>query len=96
MPEYLVELYVSRADAGPFRRRVEKARMIAEELSRRGTPVLQVRSIFLPEDETCLLLYEAVSVDAVREVARRAALSFDRLTEAADSGESHHAKGDAR
>jgi hypothetical protein len=36
----------------------------------------------LQQDETCFHLYEAASVDAVREVARRAALPFERVTEA--------------
>ena len=96
MPEYLVELYVSHTDAGPLRKQIETARLAAEELSSQGTPVLQLRSIFVPEDETCLLLYEAGSVEAVQEVARRAALSFDRVTEAVDSGRGHEPRGDSR
>jgi|SRR4029077_12180412 hypothetical protein len=97
MPEYLVELYVSRTDAGPLRERIETARQAAEQLSSEGTPILQIHAIFVPEDETCLLLYEAASVDAVREVAQRAELSFERLTAVADSGGPRiEAKGDAR
>ena len=88
MAEYLVELYVSRTDGRALRARVAKVRRAAEELSREGTPVRCLRSIFLPADETCLLLYEAVSVDAVHEVARRAALRFERISEADD-----HSKG---
>ena len=96
MPEYLVELYVSRTDAGPLLERIETARRAAEHLSSEGTPVLQLRSIFVPEDETCLLLYEASSVEAVREVARRAELTFERLSAVGDSGEPcHEAKGEA-
>jgi hypothetical protein len=49
-----------------------------------GIPVRLVRSIFVPEDETCLLLVEAPTADAVREVARRAGLAFERITRAAD------------
>jgi hypothetical protein len=40
-----------------------------------------VRSIFVPEDETCFYLCEASCVDAVREAARRATLTFARVTE---------------
>jgi hypothetical protein len=40
-----------------------------------------LRSIFVPEDETCFYLYEAVSVDAVREAARRATVHVERVTE---------------
>jgi hypothetical protein len=41
-----------------------------------------VRSIFLPEDETWLLLVEADSAESVREAARRAELTFDRVSQA--------------
>ena len=33
-----------------------------------------VRSVFVPEDETCFYVYEAIRVENVREAARRAAL----------------------
>jgi hypothetical protein len=77
--EFLVELYVSRTDAAAVARGADGSRRAAEELTREGTPVRYLRSIFVPEDETCFLLYEAVSADAVREVARRAALPFDHI-----------------
>ena len=83
MPEFLIELYVSRTDAAGAERGARRARLAAEQLSRAGTPVRYLRSMFLPLDETCLLLYEAASADAVRAAARRAALSFDRVTEVA-------------
>jgi len=82
MAEFLVELYVSRSDGGAFERGAERARLAAEELTREGTPLRYLRSILLPEDETCFYLYEAASADAVREAARRAALSFERVAEA--------------
>jgi len=41
-----------------------------------------VRSIFVPEDETCIYLYEAASQDAVEEAARRAGLPIDTVAEA--------------
>lgn len=81
MPEFLVELYVSKADIAAVERGAERARIGAEELTREGTPVRYVRSIFVPEDETCFFLYEAASTDAAREAATRAALPFERLTE---------------
>jgi Protein of unknown function (DUF4242) len=85
MPEFLVELYLPRMDAAVL----ERARAGAELLTREGTPVHYVRSIFVPEDETCFLIYEAASPEAVRAAAGRAALRFERvldLVTTADGG----------
>jgi len=84
--EYLLELYVARTDGRAFERGAERGRSAAEELTRQGTPVRHLRSIFVPEDETCFYLYEAPSVEAVQEVARRAALSFERVMPAVSGG----------
>jgi hypothetical protein len=80
--EYLVELYVARSDATTLGLGTERAQRAADELTREGTPVRFLRSIFLPEDETCLFLYEAGSAAAVRDAVGRAALSFERVVEA--------------
>jgi hypothetical protein len=82
MPEYLVELYVSRTDGSTVERDAEKARHAADELSREGVRIRYLQSIFVPDEETCFLLYEAASADAVREAARRAALPFEQVSEA--------------
>ena len=81
MTAYLVELYVSQRDATAVQEGAERTRRAAEELTREGTPVRYVRSIFVPEDETCFHLCEAGSARAVHEVVRRAALRFERVTE---------------
>jgi Protein of unknown function (DUF4242) len=83
MGEFLVELYVSRTDGASVESNAERSRIAAEELTLEGTPVRYVRSIFVPEDETCFYLYEAASIDDVREVARRAELPLERITAAA-------------
>lgn len=89
MREFLVELYVSREDAAAVEHRAERARVAAEELTRAGTPVRYVRSIFVPDDETCFFLYEAARAEDVEEAARRASLRFERAAAAvvAESGE---------
>ena len=81
MAEFLVETYVARADVTGPAKRARRARFVAEQLRREGEPVRYVRSIFVPEDETCFYLFEAPSVDAVFEAARRASLRVDRITE---------------
>ena len=82
MPEFLVELYVSRAEAASTGPCAEQARRAAQELSNQGTSVRYLRSIFVPDDETCFHLYKASSAAAVREVASRAGLRFERISEA--------------
>jgi hypothetical protein len=84
MPEFVVELYVARTDAGAVARGAARARLAAEELTRQGVAVHYLNSIFLPEDETCFFLYEGESAEAVREAARRAALPFAHVAEAVE------------
>lgn len=76
MSEFLVEAYVSRG-AAP----VDELRL--HEVS----PVVRlVRSIFVPEDETCFYLFEAPSIEAVREAMPRAGLRVERISEATAPG----------
>jgi Nickel responsive protein SCO4226-like len=60
-------------------------RAAAEALTREGLSARYLRSIFIPEDETCFFLLEAGSADAVREVTRRAGLESGRIAEALDT-----------
>jgi hypothetical protein len=41
-----------------------------------------VRAVFVPEDDTCLYVYEAVSADDVRKAVSRADLPFEAVSEA--------------
>jgi hypothetical protein len=82
MPEFLVELYVSRADADGGERAACRARLAAEALTSEGTAVDCLSSILVPEDEICFLLYRAASVEVVRAAASRAALVLDRISPA--------------
>lgn len=79
---FVIELYVSRTDKGAVRRAADRSQLAAQELTLEEVPVRYLRSMFVPEDETCFMLYEAASADAVREVARRADLVFERVAEA--------------
>ena len=83
MDEFVLEFYASRSDTADVKRRAQRARRAADALTREGTPVRFVRSIYVPEDETCFLLVEAPTVEAVRETASRAELLFERVVEAA-------------
>jgi len=87
MAEFLVEFYLSRTDREAAATGAEGARFAAEDLTRHGTPVRYLSLIFVREDETCFHLHEAASADAIREVAQRAELSFERVLEAIPSRE---------
>ena len=80
--EFLIELYRSQVSAGGLEHEADQARLAAEELTRDGTPVRFLRSIYVASDETCFLLYEAASPEHVAEAARRAGVVFERICEA--------------
>jgi hypothetical protein len=79
MAEFLVELYASRTDCAAVSLGAERLGRAAAQVTAEGRPVRVVRSIFVPEDETCYLLVEAPTKDDVRDAAERAALSFERV-----------------
>jgi hypothetical protein len=81
MTEFLIEFYLSRTDAAALGPTVRRARLAAREQTRRGMPVRYLRSIYLPEDETCFLLYEAESAEEARRAATLAAVTFERVSE---------------
>jgi ubiquinone/menaquinone biosynthesis C-methylase UbiE len=85
MAEFLVELYVPRGDRTAAARDVARAEQAGTDLAREGRTVRHLRSILVPEDETCFLLYEAVSADAVAEALRRAGLRPDHVSAAISS-----------
>jgi uncharacterized protein DUF4242 len=80
MAEFLLEVYAAR-DSRALHAAARRARAAADSLAAEGPEVRYVRSIFVPEDETCFYVYEADSAVTVHEVARRAALAVDRLVE---------------
>ena len=80
MTSYLVETYtpatVEIADVE------ERARRAADHLTEAGTDVHYVRAIYVREDELCLHLVDAATVEAVNDLVRRAGISPDRIVEA--------------
>jgi hypothetical protein len=79
MAEFLGELYVSRESGEAVEQGEDRVREAASQLTREGEHIRFLRTIFVPEDETCFYLFEAGSAVAVREVGARAALPFDRV-----------------
>jgi Protein of unknown function (DUF4242) len=85
MPSYLVESYLARTRAVALDGATKRANEAAEAMRTAGIVVRHVRSTFLPDDEVCLHLFEAESLEAVTEVTRRAAIPYDRIVEAIES-----------
>jgi len=81
--EFLVETYISRSQPTGGPRASAELSEAAEQVTREGHPVRLVRSIVVPEEETCFYLFQAQTADAVREAATRAGLHFGRVLEAA-------------
>lgn len=54
-----------------------QAREASRQLTEEGRRIRFVRAVFVPEDETCIHVYEATSADDVREAARRARLPVE-------------------
>jgi len=82
MGEFMLELYVSRSDRDAMLARAERASTCAKQVRREGAAVRLSLVIFVPEDETCLLVYEAASVESVRRCAHLAGLPAEHMVEA--------------
>ena len=76
---YLVELHRPPSGWQALQQLSAHARAAAELLSAEGTAVRFLRSIFVPEKDSCFFLYEGASAEAVAEAGRRAALAIGRI-----------------
>lgn len=83
MVTFAFELYVARERAACLDELAARVQAAAEELRKAGTAVRYLRSIYLPEDETCFVLAEASSQPAAVQLSKRAALDSVRIVEAA-------------
>ena len=88
MQHYLAELYLPRGDRHAVPDIADGACRAAEHLTREGTPVRCLHAIFVPEDETCFLLFEAGSLEAVQAATNHAALECLRIVEAIQASRS--------
>jgi hypothetical protein len=79
MKSYVLEL--PAGDATDLAAAGERARTAAEQLTGEGTAVRWVRSVYAPEYETCVLVFEARTPDAVDQAGRRAGLTYARIVE---------------
>ena len=82
MPTFVVETYLSALDEDEPERTIARASAAIGEISAAGQAIRYVRSIFIPVDETCLLVVEAGSAELVAVAIERAGLDPDRIARA--------------
>ncbi len=83
MTGFAVELYAPTEER--VGENVSRVRAASEAMTLEGTPVRYLHSLLLCDDETCFLLFEAPSAEAVGEASRRAELAYLRIVEAVAS-----------
>lgn len=55
-----------------------------ERMTREGTPVRYIRSMFVPGEDHCMCLFEASDPESVRALNESANIPFARIVEAYD------------
>jgi len=77
---YLVEWYQPTLSKELLERTVRQIDRSTAELSREGTAVDLLLTLFVPDDEVAFCLFAAGSPAAVEQACRRAELPFARIT----------------
>jgi hypothetical protein len=86
MKTFLIEAHVGRVERIDFHQLVARADRSASAVSGSGAGVHVLRTILLPDDETCLCLVEADELGSVRFVADAARLRPQRIIEVVTEG----------
>lgn len=84
---FLVERYLPGVAIGDVARSAERTREVAGRMSVEGRRVRYLGSTFVPEDESCLCLFEGTSAADVEEANRLASFPFERIVAAVRLGE---------
>jgi hypothetical protein len=79
---YLVEWYQPALSAARLEETAREIDRYAAEVSKEGTPVSRLLTLFMPDDEVAFCLFAARSSASVERACRRAALPFDRISRA--------------
>jgi len=79
---FLVELTPAETGFEEIGRLGARCRDACDRLARRGADVRLIRSVFVPEDNRCLLVFEAGSAELVATAVEEAQLEVSRVIEA--------------
>jgi hypothetical protein len=82
LSRYLVEMAAPSGGWQELQQLTARARAAAEEMCGEGLAVRFLRSIYVPEDQSCFFLYEADSIETVSQAGSRAQLEIAGIDEA--------------
>lgn len=80
---YLVERHLPGITGEQLTAAAQAAKDTTATMRDEGTQVRYLRSTFLPAEEKVMCLFEASSMEPVKEANERAHIPFDRILEAA-------------
>jgi uncharacterized protein DUF4242 len=77
MASFVVEVYAPHLSGPDLAEIAARAKAAAREMRQEGIRVRYLRSVLVPEDETCFHHFEGPSIDAVQRASKRAGLYAD-------------------
>ena len=82
MPQYVVERHLPNFTGEMVAAAAKRAKQTTLAMTREGTPIRYMRSIFIPGEDKCYCLFEGESADTVRQANERAELPVKSISEA--------------
>ena len=83
MPIYMVERYLPKFTHDQVVAAATSAKTTTAQMTREGTPIRYLRSVFVPGEDKCFCLFDGPSPEVVAQANDRAKLPYDRVVEAA-------------
>lgn len=84
MATFMVERYLPGVSAGQAAAAELLAKQLAMLLPAEGGTVRHLRSLFVPQDEQCFVLFQATSAHALAETLERLGIAYERIAEVID------------
>src|SRR5215218_6360477 len=84
MATFMVERYLPGVSAGQAAGAELLAKQLAMHLPAEGASVRHLRSLFVPQDEQCFVLFQAASAHALAETLERLGIAYERIAEVID------------
>ncbi len=82
MPQYVVERHLPNFTGEMIAAAAKRAKQTTLAMTREGTPIRYMRSIFIPGEDKCYCLFEGESAETVRLANERADLPVESISEA--------------